>query len=89
MEVYKDIPCKLSATSRPSSKSIKSAENTGYKNKITQSVKLFVAPEINVKTGSKVVVNQNNITREYSRSGEPIIYDTHQEIAIDLIERYS
>lgn len=86
---YKDIPCKLSATFRPSSKSIKSSVNDGDKNKISQTVKIFLAPEVIVKPSSKIKVHQHNITREYWRSGEPIIYNSHQEIALDLIESFS
>lgn len=51
---------------------------------VAQGVKLFIAPEINVKNGSKIVVTQNNVTTEYSASGQPAVYASHQEIMLEL-----
>ncbi len=54
------------------------------------STKLFISPDIEVKTGSKVIVTNNlgQIT-EYKSSGEPAIYDTHQEIMLELFGGWS
>lgn len=48
-----------------------------------QGVKLFLAPEIMVSSNSKIVVTQNGVTSEYSASGIPAIYSTHQEITLE------
>ena len=48
-----------------------------------QGVKLFLAPEIVISSNSKIVVTQNGVTDEYSASGIPAIYSTHQEITLE------
>ena len=54
-----------------------------------QGVKLFLAPEVTVKGNSKIVVTQNGVTGEYSASGVPAIYPTHQEIPLELFRGWS
>lgn len=75
--VVEEEPCRLSHDS------VKQAGDGVYAD-ITQVIKLFLAPEISIKPGSKVVVTQNKVTAEYSRSGEPAIYSNHQEVVLDL-----
>ncbi|HBE9034583.1 TPA: hypothetical protein KN659_003459, partial [Clostridioides difficile] len=42
---------------------------------------------IEIKAGSKLIITtQNNITREYVRSGESAIYPNHQEIILELFK---
>lgn len=73
-------PCKLSY------KNITSATD-GKVAKLTQTIKLFISPSIEVKAGSKLIItNQNNITKEYIRSGESAIYQNHQEIILELFK---
>ncbi|HDF5622307.1 TPA: hypothetical protein PC346_003842, partial [Clostridioides difficile] len=53
----------------------------------TQTIKLFISPNIEVKAGSKLIItNQNNVTKEYVRSGESAIYPNHQEVILELLE---
>lgn len=58
-------------------------------NNATQIVKLFIAPEVEIKKGSKIVVTQNGRTTEYKNSSEPAIYETHQEIVLELFKGWS
>ena len=48
----------------------------------TQSVKLFIAPDADIKPGSKIVIAHCGRNMEYSNSGIPAIYDSHQEIML-------
>lgn len=52
------------------------------------SVKLFIAPEVVIKPGSKIVVTQDGVTTEYKSSGEPGRYTNHQEIQLELFDRW-
>ncbi|MFL8713123.1 hypothetical protein Q3304_20310 [Clostridioides sp. GD02377] len=73
-------PCKLSY------KNIASATD-GKVAKLTQTIKLFISPNISIKAGSKLIItNQNNVTKEYIRSGESAIYPNHQEVVLELLE---
>ncbi len=76
--VIENQPCKLSFSSLASSKN---GENAS---KIVQSVKVLIAPEIHVKPGSKLTITQNGITTDYTNSGKPATYSTHQEIGLEL-----
>lgn len=54
------------------------------------STKLFISPDIKIKTGSKIkVTNSLGEVIEYKSSGEPAMYDTHQEIMLELFESWS
>lgn len=57
--------------------------------KLSQEIKLFIAPELLIKEGSKIVITRNGRTTEYKNSGTPAIYDTHQEIILALAEDYA
>ncbi|HBG6028867.1 TPA: hypothetical protein KQV86_001061 [Clostridioides difficile] len=94
-------PIKDPITKRTNNKEIVVLENQScklsYKNivsatdgkvaKLEQTIKLFISPNINIKAGSKLIITtQNNITREYARSGESAIYPNHQEIILELLK---
>lgn len=77
------IPCRLSFSSSPSTTADGSAA------KIAQTAKLFLAPNIEVKEGSKITVTQNGVTTDYKRSGKPAVYATHQEIVLELFDGWA
>ena len=69
---------------RISFENIDSNNETNTESKKSQKIKLFIAPEIKVKPGSKIVVTYRGRTTTYKNSGETAIYDTHQEIILEL-----
>ena len=81
--VIENQPCRISF------KTVTSAKEGAMNQSITQVIKLFLAPEITVKTGSKITVTQNGITTEYKSSGQPAMYETHQEIILELFDGWS
>ena len=82
VDVIINQPCRLSFSSSPSATNGDVAE-------INQTVKLFFAPEIKVKEGSKITVTQNGATTVYKQSGTPALYDTHQEILLELFKGWA
>lgn len=78
-----NIPCRISFSNIPA------ASENGATVSRQQSVKLFLAPEIMVKAGCKVVVAQNGVVTEYKNSGEPAIYPSHQEINLELFRGWT
>ncbi len=75
--VYEDAACKLSYTRiMPSYKQAEGAKQE-------QLVKLFLAPEMLVRPGSKIVVTQNNVTETYKMSSLAAVYTSHQEIVLE------
>lgn len=81
--VVKEQPCSLSF------ETIAAASQTETAAAITQGVKLFLSPDIRVKSGSKIIVTQDGVTDEYSVSGKPAVYSTHQEIMLELCGRWA
>ena len=83
VKVVEEQPCRLSFST------ISSTSATGNIAGVSQTIKLFLAPEINVKEGSKITVTQNGVTRDYKRSGTPAVYSTHQEIVLELFDGWA
>lgn len=54
-----------------------------------QTVKLFIAPELEIKPGSKISITHQGKTTDYKRSGVPAIYTNHQEIMLELFDKYA
>ena len=81
--VIEDQPCKLSF------EKLNSVVQTETAAVQAQGIKLFLAPEMAVKSNSKIVVTQNGITNEYSASGVPAVYSTHQEITLESFRRWA
>ena len=82
--VLEDIPCRLSFKTVTNTNQTDTGAST-----VVQIVKIFLAPDINVKPGSKLTVTQNGVTAEYKSSGEPAMYNTHQEITLELFKGWS
>lgn len=78
----KQIPCRLSYNS---SQAVTQAEG-GI---LVQNIKLFMAPEIVVKPNSKIVVTQNGRTVAYKNSSQPMVYESHQEINLEIFDRWA
>lgn len=81
--VLEDVPCRLSF------KTINNANQTDTAASVVQITKVFLAPEIQVKPGSKLTITQNNVTTEYKSSGKPAFYSTHQEIVLELFKGWA
>ena len=81
--VLQDQPCRLSFEKLQTAIQSESAAT------ITQSTKLFVSTDVTIKAGSKLTVTQDNVTTDYTRSGAPSTYPTHQEITLELFKEYA
>ena len=81
--VLQDEPCRLSFEKMQTAVQSESAAT------IVQGAKIFVSPDISIKAGSKLTVTQDNVTTDYTRSGVPSTYPTHQEIMLELFKEYA
>ena len=71
-------PCRLSFSSIPAASSAPAVDT------LSQSIKLFLSPDIAVKPGSVIIVSRAGVATEYKNSGMPAVYSTHQEINLEL-----
>ena len=81
--VLENQPCKLSFTN------ITATNQTETAALVAQTTKVLIAPEIQIKPGSKLTITQNGVTAEYENSGEPALFNTHQEISIVLFKGWA
>lgn len=80
--IAEDIPCRLSYEKIV-------AAGGGMVAAVSQQVKLFLAPDIVVKPGSKITVEQDGRRQEFAASGEPAVYATHQEIMLEIFRGWA
>jgi len=79
---YSDVPCRISFESKtPSS-------DTGSVSIGTQQIRLFIAPEVVIPGGSKIIVSHLGEKVEYKNSGVSAKYNTHQEITLELFDTW-
>jgi len=83
VDVVTNQPCKLSFEKVTNTNQGEAAAM------LIQTAKVLIAPEIQIKPGSKLTIMQNGLTTEYKNSGEPAIYNTHQEIILELFKGWS
>ena len=76
--VLSNQPCRLSYSSSGT------ANQTDTVSNIEQTIKLFIAPGIKIAPGSKLRITQNGTTTDYISSGVPAVYETHQEVSLEL-----
>lgn len=78
--VLVDEPCRLSYN-REHATNISSGAAV-----VSQSITLFIRPDLDIKVGSVIEITQHNRTTKYKGSGKPAIYTNHQEITLELYE---
>lgn len=83
LEIISDQPCRISFSS------VSSTSETSSAAKVMQTVKLFIAPEIKIPPGSKLIITHDGIESSFSKSGEPATYPTHQEIMLDVWTKWA
>lgn len=76
------LPCRVSYGSVASAEQNEAAT-------LKQTVKLFVAPEVNIEAGSRIAITRNGKTVQYKASGQPAMYSSHQEISLELADDYA
>lgn len=80
---YDNIPCRLSFNS--------SAATTkrNLANAVTQQIKLFLRPDLQIDSGSKIVVTHEGRQTAYRACGEPKIYPSHQELELEIAKEWA
>jgi hypothetical protein len=53
---------------------------------VSQSIKLFIRPDLKINPGSVIEITQHGVTEKYKGSGKPAVYCNHQEIVLELYD---
>lgn len=77
------VPCRLSFSK------VQSGTQGAVHGLTVQQPMLILSPDIVIKPGSKLIVNQSGLTTEYQNSGQPAVYETHQEIGLELFRGWT
>lgn len=86
---YKDVVVLTDQLCRLSFERLQTAIQSDSSASVAQTTKLFVSPDIVIKAGSKITVTQAGVTTDYTCSGIPAVYMTHQEIIINLFKSWT
>lgn len=78
--VLENEPCRLSYN-REQATNISSGAAV-----VSQSITLFIRPDLVIKPGSVIEITQHGVTEKYKGSGQPAVYCNHQEIILELYE---
>lgn len=78
---YENISCKLSQS--VSETGLDKTVSQDEYNKISRHIKLFIGTDIDIKAGSKIIVNYNNVVEIFKNASVPAVYQTHQEIVLE------
>ncbi len=81
--VLENQPCRLSFSR------LNTNNEADPASKPEQTVKLFISPDVDVRSGSKIKIEHQKRIYEYTRSGIPAVYSTHQEIMLEPFERWA
>lgn len=81
--IYENEPCRLSYSNINYNK-----EKDGAARK-QQIIKLFIAPELEIPSGCRIEITQNNRTAAYKSSSEPAVYRNHQEIELENFDKWA
>lgn len=74
--VLENIPCKLSFST------LQAVNQNDMNAAIVQVVKVFCSTNLSISAGSKLIVEHEGRTLEFSCSGEPGVFTNHQEIVL-------
>lgn len=77
--ILEDEPCHIKFSS------VRVAEQGDAVATVSQEIRLFISPDVEIPSGSKIIANSVN----YTHSGMVVKYATHQEIVLKLFERWS
>lgn len=69
-------PCALSQSSLPAATQTVTADQINY------DAKLFISPDVTIKPGSRITVQQNGMEFKGEQTGKAFRYATHQEIKL-------
>lgn len=81
--VLNDQPCKLSFSTLEVTNQTETAAT------LVQKATLFIAPEIVIKEGSKLIVSHKGRIYEYKNSGVAGVFSSHQQIILELFKGWA
>ena len=85
--VYENIPCRISAKAYLFGENAASESNNLLR--VNKKVKLFLPCEYVIAAGSRIEVVSCGKRYAFARSGEMSLYETHNEVMVELEKEYA
>lgn len=79
--LFEDIPCHVSYGISGAAKQTDTIAVIG------QNITLYLPPEYAVPAGCEIIIEGQGRTTKYESSGEPAVYQSHQEISLTLDDK--
>ena len=79
---FENQPCRISQ------QSVTKANNNFVVSEVDKVINLYIASELDIPAGSKILVTYNDVTTEYKNTGVPARYDTYQKIQLEIVGRW-
>jgi len=87
-KIYADLPCRLSH--RLSFETVNTVRDAGdFATVAGQAVKLFMAPDIELPAGSRIVLRRMGEEVVFVRSGVPAVFEAHQEVRVERFYKWA
>lgn len=83
--MLENIPCRLSYQTQAFA-SLVSTQADGIP-EAYQSVKMFIAPELDIPENSEIEVNRYGRLLKFKRSSVPVIHSNHQEVMVEVLDQ--
>ena len=81
LALFENIPCHISYGISGAAKQTDTIAVIG------QNITLYLPPEYAVPAGSEIIIEGQGRTTKYESSGEPAVYQSHQEISLTLDDK--
>lgn len=81
--LYENQPCRISQSN------VTAANNNYVVSELDKVIDLYIAPELDIPAGSRIVATFNDIATEYKASGIPARYATYQKIRLEYVGRWA
>ena len=79
--LFEDVPCHVSYGISGAAKQTDTIAVIG------QNITLYLPPEYAVPAGCEIIIEGQERTTKYESSGEPAVYQSHQEISLTLDDK--
>lgn len=83
--LLENIPCRLSYQTQAFA-SLVSTQTEGVPESY-QSVKMFIAPELDIPENSEIEVQRYGRLLKFKRSSVPVIHSNHQEVMVEVLDQ--
>jgi hypothetical protein len=87
VNIIENEPCKVSFVDNMAYNQL--SDSDGVASPLKKVVKLFCSAELNIPAGSKIAIIHNGETINYTHSSQPSVFTHHQEILLDLLEKWA